>query len=380
MKILFVLSTLQMGGAEKVAVELANRWANRYQVSLLTLDVAEDFFTISPLVERYSLNILRKSYRNPIPHIKMVLGIKKVAKKTKPDYVISFVGKTNVFVLLALNSRKYKIIACEHSTVRQDKEDRLVDFFRHRLYPKAYKLTVLSSSIKEDFIKKYKRVDSNRVVITPNALDILDKAKQDEKSFRMEVGKSLYEMCGISEGEGNVVVSLGRFDEVKRFNLLISIFAKFLNKYADEGFSNTRLVIFGEGSEEASYFKLISQLKMKGKIFIHKRISSTISMLREAKVYAVTSRFEGLSMSMLEAFYAKCPIVAFDVKGVRDLIFHNNTGILVDDGNEESFADAIRNLLFNQKLHNDIKESAYKKVLEYGPQKIDEIWASRLLV
>ena len=128
MKILFIVSTLQMGGAERVLAELANRWVKKHSISVLTLDADSDFFKLDKEVTRFKLDIVRKSRKNPIPHIRMLFGIKRIAKKVKPDYVISFVGKTNVFTLLALNSKKYKIVVSEHSIIAQDDMDKFVDF------------------------------------------------------------------------------------------------------------------------------------------------------------------------------------------------------------------------------------------------------------
>jgi|GEM_PF-961370 len=375
MKILFVLSTLQMGGAEKVAVELANRWAEEHEVSLLTLDVDNDFFKLSPLVERYALDILRKSYKNPIPHIKMILGIRKIAKKIKPDYVISFVGKTNVFVLLALNSKKYKIIACEHSTIRHDKDDRLVDFFRHRLYPKAHRITVLSSSIKEDFVEKYKRVAPSRVMVVPNALDI---NKVDE-GFAKEDEMVIKEMDELIGKGGKIVVSLGRFAPVKRFSLLIKIFSHFHKEYAKEG-KKVFLFIFGGGDERDAYLSLILELGMEGQVFIKDRVHNVFSVLKKASLYACTSMFEGFGMSIIEAFYSKVPVVSFDVQGIRELLEDNKTALLVKEGDEEGYASSLHRILEDVFLRNVLIENAYKKSFEYTPEKIDDIWKSQLLV
>ena len=375
MKILFVLSTLQMGGAEKVAVELANRWAEEHEVSLLTLDVGNDFFKLSPLVERYALNILRKSYKNPIPHIKMILGIKKVARKIRPDYIISFVGKTNVFVLLALNSKKYKIIACEHSTIRRDKDDRLVDFFRHRLYPKAHRITVLSSFIKEDFVEKYKKVASSRVVITPNALDI---KKIDEMPTK-EDDVMIKEMDELIKKGGKIVVSLGRFAPVKRFSLLIKMFSHFYKEYTKEG-KEVFLFIFGGGDEREAYLSLVLELGMEGHIFIKDRVHNVFSVLKRASLYACTSKFEGFGMSIIEAFYSKVPVISFDVQGIDELLEDNKTALLVKEGDEEGYASSLHRILEDDFLRNTLIANAFQKSFEYTPEKIDDIWKSQLLV
>ena len=374
MKILFIVSTLQMGGAERVLVELANRWCAKHSISVLTLDLATDFFKLDEKVKRYKLDIVRKSRKNPIPHIKMVLGIKRVAKKIKPDYVISFVGKTNVFTLLALNAKRYKIIVSEHSIITQDDVDKFVDFFRLRLYQKAYKATVLSRGIKKGFLAKYTKCKDENLIITPNSLNIPISSQT--------LNLNLKDVCNIKNENTKIIMALGRFDEVKRFDLLINIFSQFYKKYCCNNTTDfdARLIIFGSGDERETYINLISKLEMQEKIIIHERIDNVFSVLAQANLYACTSKYEGLSMSMLEAFYTGVPIIAFDVAGVNELITNKKTGILIEDENTEMYSNALYELLNNQKLRDEIINNAKTKVQNYLPEKIDEIWFNEVLI
>jgi glycosyltransferase, group 1 family len=372
MKILFIVSTLQMGGAERVLVELANRWCAIHSVSVLTLDADPDFFKLDERVTRFRLDIVRKSRKNPIPHIKMVWGIKRVAKKVQPDYVISFVGKTNVFTLLALNAKKYKIIVSEHSIITQDDADKFVDFFRLRLYQKAYKATVLSKGIKKDFLAKYTKCKEENVVITPNSLNIPTSSQTH--------GLNLKDICNVKNENTKIIIALGRFDEVKRFDLLITIFSQFYKTFCAKDNFDARLIIFGGGDERETYIDLISKLNMQEKVIIHGRVDNVFSVLTQADVLACTSRYEGFGMSILEAFYAEVPALAFDVLGLEELVTNEKTGILVEDKNVESYVNALYKLLVDQELRNEIITNAKAKVENYLPEKIDEIWFKEVLI
>ena len=372
MKILFIVSTLQMGGAERVLAELANRWVKKHSISVLTLDADSDFFKLDKEVTRFKLDIVRKSRKNPIPHIRMLFGIKRIAKKVKPDYVISFVGKTNVFTLLALNSKKYKIVVSEHSIIAQDDMDKFVDFFRLRLYQKAYKATVLSKEIKKDFLLKYTKCKEENVIITPNALNIPNSSKTSNLVLK--------NICNVKNENTKIVASLGRFVNVKRFDLLINIFFQFYEKYCDSVDFDARLIIFGDGDDKQSYIDLIEKLNMQEKIIIHKRISDVFSILNQTDVYACTSKYEGFGMSILESFYAGVPVVSFDVLGIEELIINGKTGVLVKDKNIEDYANALHEVLTNQQLRDEIVSNAKAKAQNYLPEKIDDIWFNEVLV
>lgn len=372
MKILFVVSTLQMGGAEKVLAELANRWCKiGHSISVLTLDAGSDFFKLDERINRFRLDITRKSRKNPIPHIKMIFGIKHVAKEVRPDYVISFVGKTNVFVLLALNVKKYKIIVCEHSIITQDDDDKFIDLFRFRLYQKAYKATVLSEGIKKTFLLKYTKCKEENVIVTPNSISV----PHSLKDFKL----NLKDVCNAKEST-KIVIALGRFAEVKRFDLLINIFSQFYRTFCAKDDFDAKLIIFGDGDERQSYINLIANLNMQENIFIQKRVSNVFSIFAQADILACTSKYEGLSMSMLEAFYAKVPIIAFDVAGVNELITNEKTGMLVEDGNIENYVSSLYKLLTNVQLRDVIINNAKAKAQDYLPEKIDDIWFNEVLI
>lgn len=362
-----------MGGAERILADLANRWIDLgHSISLLTLDAGIDFFKLDKRIRRFRLDIVRKTRKNPIPHIKILFGIRRVAKKVKPDYVISFVGKTNVFTLLALNAKKYKIIVSEHSIITQDDVDNFVDFFRLRLYQKAYRATVLSKGIKKDFLLKYTKCKEENVIVTPNALNIQKTSQTSSLNLKT--------ICNAKNETTKIIVALGRFDEVKRFDLLINIFYQFYKKYCNTEDFDARLIIFGAGDERQSYIDLIAKLNMQERIFIHEKVTDVFSVLKQTDVYACTSKYEGLSMSMLEAFYAKVPIISFDVSGVNELITNEKTGILVEDKHIENYVDALYNLLTNQQLHEKIINNAKIKAQDYLPEKIDKIWFNEVLV
>ena len=374
MKILFIVSTLQMGGAERVVAELANRWVGLgHSISLLTLDLAPDFFKLDEKITRFRLDIVRKSRKNPIPHIKMLFGIKRVAKEVKPDYVISMVGKTNIFTLLALGSKKYKVVVCEQTTINQDDGEKLIDFFRLRLYHKAYKATVLSKTLKKDFLLKYPKCKEESVIVHPNALNV--------PSTIQESNLKLKDICNAKNENTKIIISLGRFSEVKRFDLLIKIFAQFYEKYCcNPANFDARLILFGGGDEKEMYINLISKLNREKEIIIHERVDNVFSVLAQADVLACTSKYEGLSMSMLEAFYAKVPVIAFDVPGFNEVIINEKTGILVENNNIEEYANSLHKLLTSPNLYNEIIGNAKIEVKNYLPEKNDERWFNEILV
>lgn len=353
-----------MGGAERVLSILANRWSNKYEVSVLTIDKGTDFFKLNQSIQRYDFNIERKNRYNFLPHLKIIYGIRRLAKKIKPDYVISFVGKTNVFTLLALKHTKHKVIVCEHSIINQPDIDALTDFFRLRLYKKAYKIGVLSESIKKEFIEKYKNCKCDDVVVLPNPL-VLDH-NFDTNSV------NLRKIC--KKQSEKIIVSLGRLVKVKRFDKLIQAFA-ILSKDVED----VCLIIFGEGDERKNLENLITTLKLETKVFLPGKTRNVYSTLQQADIFALSSRYEGLPMSIIEALYCGKPVIAFDVPGVCDLIENKKTGLLIPDDNLQAYADGLKCLIKQPEFSNSLGKAGKEFTACFSPENIDKIWEKILI-
>ena len=126
--------------------------------------------------------------------------------------------------------------------------------------------------------------------------------------------------------------------------------------------SDAHLVVLGEGElrdqlrAHAEASGVISRVHFLG------FIPEAARYLRAFDAFLLTSRKEGLPYVLLEAGYGYLPVVASDIAGVRDIILHNFTGILVRSGDAHRFSEAIEKVLGDATLARSLSDELLKRV------------------
>lgn len=136
-----------------------------------------------------------------------------------------------------------------------------------------------------------------------------------------------------------LIVSAGRFDEQKNFELLIRAFAKFHRNNPDY-----RLHIYGRGHMEPVYRKEILACGMTGYVHLLPFSIDIHAHIRSAAVFVQSSDYEGVSNMLLEAIALGLPVISTDCPayGARDFIESGRHGLLTPMGDEDSLAEAMR--------------------------------------
>jgi len=356
MKILFVISSLTTGGAEKVLSFLANRWSEKNEIIVVTLKSKQyDFFSLSSKVKRYSLNIERKKWFLFFPTIKLLLGLRKTILEEKPDYIVSFVVKTNIFTLLSTMGMKIPIVVSEHNTIINETIDWKQHLLRELLYKRAKIITVLNESIRNELFSVYPKIPKESVIVTPNPFmdSIIDNKKKKRE---------------------NIILNIGRLVPQKRQDLLIKAFNVFSNN--NKGY---KLIILGDGPEREKLNQMIQEMNLSNDIELLGFVKDVYNYLSIASIFAMTSAFEGFGLVFLEAMNAKVPIVSFDIPGARDILTHGKDALLVPFGDVYQFAKAMETVLKNTELYNALINNGRETLKKYAPEKIDEIWFNSIL-
>jgi GalNAc-alpha-(1->4)-GalNAc-alpha-(1->3)-diNAcBac-PP-undecaprenol alpha-1,4-N-acetyl-D-galactosaminyltransferase len=368
MKILFVISSLSSGGAERVLCLLANRWCARHDVAVATIKGRDaDFFSLDSRIRRLAFGVRRSRWWSPLPHLSILGKLRRLIRNEKPDFVISFVIKTNIFTLGACLGLGARVIACEHSVIERDDIDPRQHLLRRLFYRRAYRIGVLLGSVREEFLRVYPRVDPGKVVVIPNPISLERTGIPDFRPFE--------EQFGCRRGDVDIVLAMGRLIPLKGFDTLISAFAAARRQHA-----RLRLVIAGEGPELHRLRSIAEAAGVEREILFLGSTRSPDAALGQADVFAMTSRFEGFPMALVEAYIAGLPVVAFNAPGVRDIVENEVSGLLVDYGKTEDFARALLRALADRDLRDRLRAGALRVVQRYTPDAIDEVWFKQVLI
>lgn len=128
---------------------------------------------------------------------------------------------------------------------------------------------------------------------------------------------------------------------------------------------NTVLVLPGAGQRLAKCRRLAKRLGISHRVRFPGYVTDIVPWYEMANAAVSSSRSEGLPFNIMEAMYFGLPVVASDAKGHRDLICHQESGLLYPRGDWAACADQIRQLMEAPTLAQALSQSAQKQVLQY---------------
>jgi glycosyltransferase involved in cell wall biosynthesis len=146
---------------------------------------------------------------------------------------------------------------------------------------------------------------------------------------REEARKFFSEKTGPDLQNKFLIGSLGRLDYAKNYEFLINIMPEILKIKPDAA-----AVIIGEGNERSMYEKLIAEKKLSDKIFLLGSLANAARYDQGFDLFVQTSRYEGLSIALIEALFADLPIITTDVGGNRETIETEEEIYQLDNQNE----------------------------------------------
>ncbi len=321
-EILFIHPSLISGGAERVIVTLMNHLdREKFDISLVLFKREGEYLShLSSDIRVIELNISQARYALP--------EIFKLIKRQKPDIVFTSLGHINM-LLAAFRKffpKEMKFVARESNTVSQNNKRDKYPMINEILYKRFYKnfdlIVTQAKSMKEDLEQNY-NVPSSKMKIIYNPVHsrfILESAK----AFEADFPKDKFNLLAV-----------GRLEEQKGFDMLLQVLSKLDDSY--------HLTIVGEGSKREELEALIESLDLAHKVSLLGLKSNPYPYMKEADLFVLSSRYEGLPNVVLEANVCGTPVVAFNSSGgTGEIVRDGINGFLVKPFDLDAFADKIK--------------------------------------
>lgn len=344
MKIIYTLASLGSGGAERVVSLLANRMAEQgHQVEIICLKFNDVYYKLHPEVK---VTLAMQQTKNRLTE---VFWLRKYVKQEKPDVVIAFTEGVYCFTIAALLGTKIPVIASERLDPSAMTWKR--NLLKRFLLPYADWLVVQTKIIKDYFPKSIQKKTS--VIFNPVREDISHSTFQAPPSTL------------------NQIISVARLFPQKNQEMMIRAFAKIADKYPD-----WKLVIYGEGPLRDSLQLTIDSLQLSERVLLPGRTENVIDELRKSKIFCLSSDYEGMSNSMIEAICVGLPIISTKVSGTDELIEDGVNGYLVEIGDEKGMTEALDKLIQNEDLMKQMGEANLKKASFFRMDTIVDQWFS----
>jgi len=312
-KLTVFIPSLYIGGAQRIAIEIANRISDHGEnVELLIgSDKKEIFDIVNPEV---SVNFLN-SKRTFLSLFRLI----KYFKKNSPEVFFSTQPHGTIVAWLASKIARWngKFVARETNTLKFGYErkwsikEKIVIYLVKKIYTKIDAVIVSSSGFASEL--------AGNVKIIPNLINISDVISKSNKEIKIK---------------GNFILAVGRLVKQKRFQDLIKAFSKIEKNYA------TNLVILGDGPEKKKLIKLTEELKVADKTHFLGYDTNPFKYMSKCDVFVLTSGWEGMPNVLLQAMACGAKIVSTDCKhGPREILKDGKFGELVSVGNVDEITN-----------------------------------------
>jgi len=357
LRITLVISTLANGGAERVMTVMANYWAERDQeVTLITFASAkEDFYSLHPGIHRVGLNLMGASSHVAVAmkhNFQRLKRLRQEIKASRPDFVLSFIDKTNVLTLVASVGLGIPVIVSERNDPRQHSIGSAWSGLRFLLYRYADAVVVQSHAV-HDWARRV--VEGKSIYIIPNPV-------KPEFNGSPQVSSR--------KGVGHIVIAMGRLARQKGFDLLLRAFARCARKHLDWS-----LMILGEGEERGRLEALAVKLGIKDRVGMPGRTRDPFRILCGADLFVLPSRYEGFPNALVEAMACKLAVIGADCpSGPRDIIRDGVDGVLVPPNDVDALAAAMDRLMANPAERQRLSARAVEVVERFNIEKIMNMW------
>lgn len=168
------------------------------------------------------------------------------------------------------------------------------------------------------------------------------------------------------------VIAVGRLDYQKGFDRLVDIWRLVKKNDISKGWI---LDIFGQGEWKDMLNSMIAQYGLQDNVRINKPTDKIEEEYANSSIIAMTSNYEGFGMVLVEAMSCGVPAVAFDCKcGPADIIDDGKNGLLIKNGDNRAFAEAVLRLMGDEEMRRRMGAAASGVSERYSEQRVMQMW------
>lgn len=333
LRVLQVITSLRVGGAEEVVVHLSARLRKLgYHVDIAVLD-GED----SPLLRQASVKVFSLGHSAYDPRA----ILKLIRVMCSYDIVHTHNSTPQFFAAIANIVCRKVMVTTEHNTNNRKRNhwlSRHMDYWMYR----RYDAVVCISTIAEQFLRNYlgrKWKDSSsqygrRILTIPNGIDV-------DAVEKVSVLPGLERM----RASGKFLITMvAGFRKQKDQNTVI----RALTHLSD----NFVLLLVGDGNRKSVLEALVKEYSLQKRVFFLGIRTDVARILKSSDVIVMSSHWEGLSLSNIEGMSAGKPFLASDVAGLKEIT--EGWGLLFKEGDDGELAEEITHLAEDDSFYHSI--------------------------
>ena len=347
MKILQVITSLRIGGAEKLITEIAPLLRMKgHEVDILAIDGEESYFLDT--LRGNGFKVITLGYKCNPYHPIFIFKIIGIIKNY--DVVHTHLTSAQLFVAIgSLFSKKPALFTTEHNTTNRRRDSKLYRLFDKWMYSRYQKVICISDKTYENLHRYLPGM--NNLCIIYNGVNIHRFREANALRERSNTGKT-------------IVTMVAAFRPQKDQKTLIKAM-QLLPKGRFE------LWIVGDGELHDQIHSYVEELGMSDSVVFWGNRPDVPEILHASDIIVLSSHYEGLSLSSIEGMSVGKPFIATDVDGLHEIVV--NAGILVPHLDEKTLADEILKLSSDSSYYNYIADRCWQKAKTYDIVKmVDE--------
>lgn len=338
------------GGTERVTSIIANKLAELgYDITIISCIGGEkSFFQLNSKIK---LDRLYKKCGGLKFNLTAAYKLRQKIKENDFDYIIDIDTIHSFFSIPATIGLRAKIISWEHFNFYNTMDIKRREWGRILASRFANRIVTLTNEDREVFLKNLSIKSKIDYIYNPTPYP------NEKKS-----------LC-----ESKIAIAIGRLVEIKGFDKLLDIWKKI-----EEKNSKWELYIIGSGEDREKLLKKKNNLKLERVTFVE-NTKNIKEYYKKASIYLMTSRFEGLPMTLIEAQSFGLPIISYDIKtGPKDIVNNGEDGYLIENDNKEKFVNRFLELSQNREKIQEFSQKAYENSKRFKLDSIIEKWVKIL--
>ena len=347
MRVLQLIDSLELGGAERLAVTLANILSGKIEFSALCATRKEGGFKES-LLDRVEYFFLKKKSKIDI---KAINKLNDFVSRNRIQIIHAHSTSFFLATIIKLLNPKLKIIWHDHFGNSEYLE------YRHSTSLKLCSLFFYKIISVNKKLKKWanQKLFCNKVIMMNNFID----------TNNLLLNKSTLKLKGQN---GKRILCLANLREQKDHLNLLDAFLKVVCKYPDWTLHLVGKDFQDEYSNMLKY-KVSNNDSLTTNVFFYGSIQDVANVINQSTIGVLSSKSEGLPLSLLEYGFYSLPVIITDVGEYKDIVKNKETGLVVPSQNANLLASAIINLIQDDSLRETIKYNLNKLIANNYTEK-----------
>jgi glycosyltransferase involved in cell wall biosynthesis len=317
MRLMHIISSLNIGGAEKLLLDLVERQIkNNLTIHVHILKRTNSFLEKAFFRLKCNLSFGKGNPYNP----RQFFELKKQIESFQPDIVHAHLTPAQVWSALVGHDN---LVTTEHNTYNRRRNwfFKPLDFL---MYTRFRKIACITSATKLSLITWNPSV-ARKVVVIHNGVDLAKFKKRVRTNTAIQK-----------------IIMIARFEPQKDQDTLIKALARH---------ANLNLILVGDGIRRNQLEDLVRLNEIEDRVHFLGQRDNIPELLSSSDIYIHSVHWEGFGIAVVEAMASGLPVIISDVPGLRDVA--GDAGILFEPGNVQQLVERIQNLIDNDKLWNE---------------------------